>query len=58
MGDHTYIMGKCLLQISERICFYEGSQFRDTFIDIYEIDDFEWKRSGTQNHSALGIRER
>ena len=33
----------------------DGSQFRDTFVEICEIHDVKWKRSGTQHYSALGI---
>ena len=38
--------------------FDDGLQFRDTFVEIYEIHDVEWKMSGTQHHSALEIGER
>ena len=40
------------------LVFDDGSQFRDTFVEIYEIHDAEWQTSGTQHHSALGIGER
>ena len=33
--------------------FDDGSQFRDTFVEICEIHDVEWHKSGTQHHSAL-----
>ena len=39
------------------LVFDDGSQFRDTFVEICEIHDVEWKRSGTQHHSALVILE-
>ena len=36
----------------------DGSQFRDSFVDICDISDVEWQTSGTAHHSALGIGER
>ena len=31
------------------LVFDDGSQFRDIFLEICEINDVEWKSSGTQN---------
>ena len=38
--------------------FDDGTQFRDTFVEICEIHDVEAQRSGTQHHSALSTEER
>ena len=40
------------------LVFDDGSQFRHNFVEIYEIQDVEWQRLGTQNLSVLGIGER
>ena len=40
------------------LVFDDGSQIRDTFVEICEIYDVGWLRSRTQYHSALYIRER
>ena len=40
------------------LVFDDGSQLIDTLVDIYEIHNFEWQRSGTQHHSVSGIEER
>ena len=58
LGNHTYIMGNCLYWIAKCICFYDGSQFRETFADTCEIHDDVCERSGTQHHSALRIGDR
>ena len=42
-------------ELPNKLRFDDGSQFRDTFEEIYEINDVEWKRSGTQDHSAQEI---
>ena len=40
------------------LVFDDGSQFRDTVVEICEIHDVEWQRSRTQHYNALGIGER
>ena len=40
------------------LVFDDGSQLRDTFVELCEIRNVEWERSGPQHHSALGIGER
>ena len=32
--------------ISNRIAFDKGSQFRDAFVEICELNDVEWKKLG------------
>ena len=36
----------------------DGLKLRDTFVEICEVHDVEWQRSGTQQHVVLGIGER
>ena len=38
--------------------FDDSSQLRDTFVEIREIHDTEYQKSGTQHYSTLGIGER
>ena len=42
--------------IPSKVVFDEGSQFRDAFVEICELRDVEWKKSGVQQHSASGKR--
>ena len=37
----------------KKLVFHDGSQFRDTFVEICKTNDIEWQRSGTKHHSAL-----
>ena len=39
------------------LVFDDGSQLRDTFAEICEIHEVEWKRSGTQDYCVLVIVE-
>ena len=43
--------------LSNTVVFDDGSQFRDSSVEICDIHDAEWQRSGTQHHSALRIGE-
>ena len=36
--------------------FDDGSKFRDTFVEIYEIYDFECRRSGIQHNRISRIK--
>ena len=40
------------------LVFDDDSHFRYTFVEICEIHDIEWQKSGTQHHSALCRGER
>ena len=40
------------------LVFDDGSQFRDVFVEICEINDVKNKKSRTQHYSALGGGER
>ena len=44
--------------LSSTLVFDDGSQFRDTFVEICETHDVEYQKSGTQYHSAPDIGER
>ena len=44
--------------IPSKLVFDEGSQFRDAFIEICDLHDVEWLKSGIQHHNAQGIGER
>ena len=58
LGDHSYIMCNNSNWIAEHILFDDDSELLDTFVEICEIKDVEWKMSGTQHYSALGVGER
>ena len=40
------------------LVFDDGSQLKDTFVELCKINAVEWQRSGTQHHNALVIGER
>ena len=42
-------------RLLKRFVFDDGLQFRDTLVEISEIYNTKWQRSGTHHHSALGI---
>ena len=41
-----------------KLFFDDCSQFRDTFVEICEIHDLEWKRLGVQHKDALGTESK
>ena len=44
--------------LPDTLIFDDGSQFRDIFVEICDIHDAEWQRSGTKHHNALAKGER
>ena len=37
--------------------FDKGSQFRDAFVEICELHEVEWQKSGVQHYISLGMGE-
>ena len=44
--------------ILNKLAFDEGPQFLHAFVEICELHDVEWKKSGVQHHNELGKGER
>ena len=51
-------MGSSLNWITEHTNFDDGSQFRDAFVEVFEVHDVKWQTSGKRHHSVLRIEEK
>ena len=45
-------------RFSDKLVFDDEYQLWDTFVDIWDIRDVQWKRSGTQQYTVVRIGER